>query len=197
MNQDALFWNKVAAAVLTAGLIGMTAGFIADIVYHREAPAQLGFAIEVPDEAPAAAVDEAPAGPEPIAPLLASASVDNGVTVARRCQACHTFDEGGAQRTGPNLYDIVNARFAHIDAYNYSDALAGMDGEWTYEALNEFIYNPRGYVPGTKMNFAGIRSAQDRADLIVYLRSLSDSPAPLPEVEEEAVEAEEEPAAQE
>jgi cytochrome c len=116
-----------------------------------------------------------------IADLLKSADPAAGAKVAAKCKACHGFDKGGPNKVGPNLWDIVGAKQAHLgDAFKYSDALKGLGGEWTYDALDKFLTAPKEYVPGTKMVFPGLKKPEDRAAVIAYLRSLSDSPKPLP-----------------
>ena len=139
------------------------------------------YKVEITEEATAtAAAPEEFQWPDPIEPLLASADASAGEALVRRCTACHTLEKGGANRVGPNLFDIVNADKAHIDGFAYSTAMAEAEGTWTYENLSRFLFSPRDYTPGTKMNFAGLRRDADRANLIVYLRTLSDNPAPLP-----------------
>jgi cytochrome c len=118
---------------------------------------------------------------EPIAPLLASADVTAGAAAAKKCAACHGFDKGGANKVGPNLWDVVGGKHAHSATFAYSDALKKMaDQDWSYEELNKFLANPKAYAPGTKMSFAGIKKAEERAQIIAYMRSLSDAPKPLP-----------------
>ena len=144
----------------------------------------------------APSVAEEPAGPEPVLALLAGADPAAGEAATRKCTACHTFDEGGANKVGPNLWNIVDAAIAGVEGFSYSDALEGMaEQSWTYEALNAFLAKPRDFAPGTKMSFAGISKVGERADLIAYLRNLSADPAPLPSAEEMA--PAEEPAAEE
>ncbi len=116
-----------------------------------------------------------------IGDLLKAADPAAGAKVAAKCKACHGFDKGGPNKVGPNLWDIVGAKQAHLgDAFKYSDALKGLGGEWTYDALDKFLTAPKEYVPGTKMVFPGLKKPEDRAAVIAYLRSLSDSPKPLP-----------------
>ncbi|MGM0562192.1 MAG: c-type cytochrome, partial [Pseudomonadota bacterium] len=130
---------------------------------------------------------------ESVLALLGDADPENGESLTRACQACHTFEEGGAHRVGPNLWNIVGANHAHAEDFDYSDALAEKSDEpWTYETLNAFLADPSGYAPGTRMSYNGMSDVEDRADLIAYLRSLSDEPADLPSEEEIAAAQEEE-----
>jgi cytochrome c len=130
----------------------------------------------------AAGAAAAPAGPAPIDPLLASADVQKGDTVAHQvCAVCHSLDQGGKPIVGPNLYGIVGAPHDHEPGFSYSAALEKFKGQpWTYEELNKWLYDPQTYAPGTRMTYAGLKSTQQRADLIAYLRTLSPNPAPLP-----------------
>jgi cytochrome c len=117
-----------------------------------------------------------------IAALVAGVDPEQGQAAARVCQACHTFEEDGAHRVGPNLWGIVGRQIAHGEGYAYSDALQARSGEtWTLEALNEFIHNPREFAPGTKMGYGGMRRDDQRIELLAYLHSLSDDPEPLPQ----------------
>ncbi len=189
---DSLEMNKIAAAALTAGVVAMLSGFISTIVVHApDAPTERAYAIAIP-EAAAATDTAATAEPvqESILPLLASADSAAGEKVAKKCAACHTFDEGGPNRVGPNLYGIVGRQVAATDGFSYSDALAGKSSEtWSYEHLDAFLTKPKDWAPGTKMAYAGLRKTGDRADLIAYLRGLSGSPMAMPSVEEPAAEA--------
>lgn len=182
MAKDPLLINKIAAGVLAAGLLGMVSAELAGALYSVETPEQNAFVIAEPSDdtqVASAAADTAPTGPADILPLLASADIAAGEKIAKKCVACHSFNEGGPNKVGPNLYDIVNTQMASRD-YSYSDALAALGGAWDYPALNGFLYNPSQYVAGTKMKYKGVRKDEDRAALIAYLRSLSANPVPLP-----------------
>ncbi|MFZ1428219.1 MAG: cytochrome c family protein [Geminicoccaceae bacterium] len=171
--------NKLVAAILTAGIIGAGSSVFAHILYsphHLEEPV---FVIEAaaPEGAAPAAAEEA----KPIGVLLASANPEEGAKIAKKCAACHSFDKGGANKVGPNLWDLVNRPIAEHEGFSYSAALSEKKGQnWDFDHLNHFLTSPKAYAPGTKMTFAGISKDSERADLIDYLRSLSDSPAPLP-----------------
>ena len=176
--------NKIFGAILLALLIGTLSGFIAEVLVHPRMPAQPGYVIAVPEGA-GKADTAAPAGgggePAAVGPLLAKADAGAGQTAAKACAACHSFNKGEAAKVGPNLYGIVGGPKAHQQGFAYSDAIAKKGGNWDYEELNKFLHDPKGYAPGTKMTFAGVKKDQERANIIAYLRSLSDSPAPLPQ----------------
>jgi cytochrome c len=113
--------------------------------------------------------------------LLKSASADNGEVVFKRCAACHTGDKGGQPRVGPNLWGIVGRDRASSATFpRYSAAMKSKGGKWDFESLANYVHDPKGYIPGNQMSFAGVKDNQELADVLAYLRTLSDSPAPLP-----------------
>lgn len=176
--------NKIAAAVLLAGIIAMVTGILSDELVKSKPLQESVYKVpglEASAPAETAASTGEPEKIEPIAPLLASAKVAEGENIAKKCAACHSFNKGGANKVGPNLWEIVGANHAHAEGFAYSAAIAGMKAKpWTYEELNAFVANPKAYAPGTKMAFAGIKKPEERAAVIAYLRSLSDAPKPLP-----------------
>jgi len=176
--------NKIIGALLFTGLCLLALNITAGALFKAVKPAKPGFAIAVKETAgDHKAVAKEPE--KPIAVLLASASVEKGQTAAKKCAACHTFDKGGANKVGPNLWGIVGNKHAHAGNFDYSAAMKGKhDTVWTFEALNEFLKSPKAALPGTKMAFAGIGRDSERADVINYLRTLADNPLPLPKVAE-------------
>lgn len=171
------FVQKFGAALLVTAWLLWGSNMVGNMVIPvREPPADTAAAPAAP--APAATTPEQPI--EEIAPLLASAPVEEGEALFKKCTACHTAEKGGPAKVGPNLWGVVGGPKAHSESFNYSKALAEKGGEWSYEDLNHFIANPKGFIPGTKMTYAGLKKAEERAALVAYLRTLSDSPPPLP-----------------
>jgi cytochrome c len=175
--------NMIAGAVLASLLVIFGTSTFIDIVYPT------GGAPEAPTEIAGAATTEqggAPGGQDAapqlsLAAMLGQASVDGGQGQARKCAACHTFEEGGPNKIGPNLHGVVGREVASHEGFAYSPALQGFGGVWDYERLNCYIADPKGCVPGNKMVFAGIKKDNDRADVIAYLRSVTPNAPPLPE----------------
>ena len=176
---DSFELNKVLGAVLGTLLFVMGSGFVAELLIHGRPAGEAGYALpDMPETASTGGA--APAKEEPLPILLAGANAEKGANAAKKCAACHVFDKSGANKVGPGLYGIVGHGRAQHAGFNYSAAMKGKGGEWTFEQLNEFIKNPKGAIPGTIMAFAGIASPTERADVLAYLRSLSDSPVALP-----------------
>jgi len=176
---DALKFNKIAAALLGGVLLIMVFGKIADFLVHPNIEVSNSYQIEVANKAPEKAKDNKVIKIEPILMLLASANIEDGQKISKKCVACHGFDSGGKNKVGPNLYNIVNKLQAKAD-FSYSKALSSLSGQWSYQELNKFLYKPKLYAKGTKMSYAGLSKVKDRANLIAWLRTKSVSPAPLP-----------------
>jgi cytochrome c len=187
---DTMEVNKVIAAVLVGGILFFLTGLLGDHLVHQTELEKPALAIAAAPE-PSSGGPAAPTGPGDITALLASADVKVGEQFTHRvCIACHTFDKGGKNGVGPNLYGVVERPRDSEPGFSYSPAMEKFKGKpWSFDALNEWLYKPSAYVPGTRMSFAGITNDKQRADVIAYLRTLSDNPAPLPEVKPAAAPA--------
>ena len=111
---------------------------------------------------------------------MASSSLEKGEKLFKKWRACHNYEKDSANKVGPNLWNLINRPKANVEGFAYSKALAEYGGEWSYEELAEFLYKPKKFVKGTKMNFAGLKKVQDRANIVLFLREQTENPVPLP-----------------
>ncbi len=177
--------NKIAGAILFTLTLTLGLSIFTEILFHEAEPAKPGYELAgaAPKEEAPAADAAAPADVEPLPVRLAKASIEKGQATFKKCASCHTIEKGGKNGIGPNLYNVMGGPKAHIEGFAYSDglkALADAGGKWGVDEMYQFILNPKGYVKGTKMSFAGLKDPQERADLLLYIRSMSDAPIALP-----------------
>lgn len=181
---DSFEINKILGALLFTCLVVLSLNIAAGSVFSPKKLEKPGYEIAIPEHA-APGAPEAPAAPaEPIETLLAKADTGRGEASSKKCATCHTFGKGEPNRVGPNLYGVVGRARAAVAGFNYSAAMKAKGGEWSFAELNQFITSPKAFVPGTTMSFAGIPRPTERADLLIFLNSKSDSPAPLPQAAE-------------
>ena len=179
MAHTNLEFNKIAAGVLLAGVIAMISGFVADGLYNQKDAEKRGFSVEVAQASAgggAAAVAEVDIGT-----LLASADAARGSDIAhKKCTSCHNFNAGEPNKVGPTLAGTVGNKIGGHEGFTYSDAVAKHGGTWGYDELNHWLKGPGNYIAGTKMAYAGVKNDAERADVIMYLRSLSPNAPALP-----------------
>lgn len=177
--------NKIMGALLATCLGVLTLNIAAGAIFTPGKLEKPGYAVAVPDK-PGATDTAKPEPAEPLPVRLAVSDPQKGQAAAKQCAACHTFEKGGANRVGPNLYGIVDRAKGSVAGFNYSAALKAKGGNWTFDDLDHFVASPKAWLPGTSMGYAGLARGGQRADLINYLHTLADSPVPLPKAAEAA-----------
>ena len=183
---DPLGNNKIFAAILGAALVFMMIRMLPEMLMHSETPKVPAYIV---GELESGAAEEEIELPFPQAEWVAAMDAERGARVFRNCTSCHTIEEGGANGTGPGLWNVVGAEKGVHAGFAYSEAMSGTGTVWGYEELDGFLEKPKSYLPGTKMNFVGIRKESDRAAVIEYLRLASNNPLPRPEPAVALVEA--------
>jgi len=178
---DAFEVNKTVGAVLSALLVIFASKTTLDIVYKEHKPAKPGWALPITEVATASKAPAAPFDATAVVGLLPKANPDNGQDSFKKCLSCHTPQKGGPNGTGPNLWGVVGRKPGSHAGFPYSEAMKSKGGEWTWEMLATYLHDPRSAIPGNKMAFPGIRDNAELADVLAYMRKLSDTPAPLPQ----------------
>ena len=176
--------NKIIAAIILTLVAIFLINKIGNYIINPKILEEQAYKIEIPETEVSS---EMSAGEsiiasniEPVSSFLINASLEKGSKLANKCASCHNFKEGKPNKIGPNLFDIINKTIGKTSDYAYSNAMSSFGGKWTYENLATFLYKPKDYISGTKMNFAGLKKVQDRADIILWLRNNSNKPATLP-----------------
>lgn len=182
---DSFELNKILGALLAICLGVLTLNIAVGAIFAPGKLEKPGYAIAVPDQ-PGAAEAARPEPAEPIAVRLANSDPKKGEAAFKQCVACHTAEKGGPNKVGPNLYGIVDRPKAAVANFNYSAAMKAKGGNWSYEDLDVYLTNPKAFVPGTNMSYAGMPRGSQRADLINYLHTLADNPVALPKAAEAA-----------
>ncbi len=176
--------NKIIASIIVAILVIVIISYATDIIMNinPDEKKEVAYKIDLPEpnSSEATATAQIETSIDPISTLLMNASIEKGEKIYKKCGSCHNYEKGSRNKVGPNLWNIVNRSKASMDGFAYSDALAKSEGIWSYEELAAFVYKPKEYIIGTKMNFAGLKKVEDRANLVFFLRDQSDNPAPLP-----------------
>ena len=169
--------NKIIAAILATVLIVFGINKFSDILFRADKTQQSAYKIEKVEATLASASKQTAVG---INELLAMGDIQHGEKVFKKCSSCHMIAAGGKNKIGPNLWSMLGRKTGSISDYKYSKALAAYGKEWTFAEMNGFLIKPSAHIKGTKMAFAGLRNEKDRASVILFMNSKSDSPLPTP-----------------
>ena len=180
---DSFEINKIIAAILLTALIIIGIGKFADILFHVDKPVESAYKIEGLEVVTSSTSSSSEAKEEVkinINELLALGDMAHGEKVFKKCSACHMIVSDGKNMIGPNLWGVIGRTGGSVNDYKYSKAMVAYGKEWTFEEMNAYLIKPQAYIKGTKMAFAGLRKEKDRASVIIYMNSKSNSPKPLP-----------------
>jgi len=175
---DSFEINKIITAVLLVVLVVFGIGKISDLIFEVKKPDIAGYKVEINVEATTAQASSE--SQVDISALLAMGEVEHGKKVFKKCAACHSVNQGGANKIGPKLWNVMFRPVAAINDYKYSKALSNYKKEWNWEEMNGFLIKPSSWIKGNKMGFAGLKEEKDRASVILYLNQNGDSPRALP-----------------
>ena len=169
--------NKIITAILVTILVVFGIGKISDIIFNKDDKDIVAYKVEAPEGELVQASAESSMD---ISALLAMGDVAHGEKVYKKCKACHSIKQGGGNKIGPALWNVIFRPVGSITDYKYSKALSTYGNEWTWEEMNGFLIKPSKWIPNNKMGFAGLKSEKDRASVILYLNQNSENPKPLP-----------------
>ena len=175
---DSFEINKIITAVLLVVLLVFGIGKISDVIFEVKKPDIEGYKVEISSSD--ATTQTNTESQVDIAALLSLGDIEHGKKVFKKCAACHSINQGGGNKIGPKLWNVMFRTIGSVTDYKYSKALSGYKKEWSWEEMNGFLTKPAKWIKGNKMGFAGLKADKDRASIILYLNQNSDNPKPLP-----------------
>ena len=173
---DSFELNKIVVTILVVVLMVFGIGKISDIVFNIEKPKIAGYKVEIQEKT---LTTSQSAEEVDISALLALGDLGHGANVFKKCAACHSIAEGGANKIGPALWGVIGRKAGSVPNYKYSKAMAAYSKNWSFEEMNGFLIKPKDWIKGTKMSFAGLKNAKDRASVILYMNKNSSNPLPI------------------
>ena len=175
--------NKIIASIIIGIVLFFAISFIGNKIVNinNQDNQELAYKIDIPESNESSVINQETSYiAEPISNLLQNASLEDGKKIYKKCATCHNYEKNSSSKVGPNLWNLINRPKAYVSDFTYSKALVDSGGIWNFEELNNFLYKPKEYIQGTKMNFSGLKKVEDRANLILWLRKQSDNPVTLP-----------------
>ena len=179
---DSFELNKIIGAILLVALLVIGIGKVSNLVFKVNKPEKSNYKVELDVETAEPKGDEEPVQREivDIVALLSAGDLAHGEKVFKKCAACHSIKEGGGNKIGPKLWNVMFRPVGAVEDYKYSKSLMSYKKEWTWEEMNGFLIKPSSWIKGNKMGFAGLKDEKDRASVILYLNQNSDNPRSLP-----------------
>ena len=174
--------NKIIVSIVFAVILILGINKVANVIFYVEKPEKSAYQVaSVTTVASNTSTETASTSSEAgnIMALFASTSATDGAKVFKKCAACHSIAEGGANKIGPALWGVLGRKVGSVADYKYSKALVAYGKNWSFEEMNGFLIKPKDWIKGTKMSFAGLKNAKDRAAVILYMNENSNSPLPL------------------
>ena len=176
---DSFEINKIITAVFLVVLVVFGVGKISDLIFEVKKPNVDGYKVEIKEGSSSATLVSSESQVDIVA-LLAMGDIEHGKKVFKKCAACHSINQGGGNKIGPKLWNVMFRPVGAISDYKYSKALSGYKKDWSWEEMNGFLIKPSSWIKGNKMGFAGLKKEKDRASVILYLNQSSDNPKQLP-----------------
>ena len=173
--------NKIIVSIVLAVILILVINKITDVIYYVEKPEKSAYQVTVTTTASTTTTEKNSEDIDSgnIMTLFASTSVDDGAKVFKKCTACHSIAQGGGNKIGPTLWGVLGRKAGSISDYKYSKAMAAHGKTWSFDEMNSFLIKPKDWIKGTKMSFAGLKNAKDRAAVILYMNENTDNPLPL------------------
>jgi len=174
--------NKIIVSIVFTIILVLGINKVTDVIFYVEKPEKSAYQVTtVTTVASTTSAETGSASSESgnIMALFASTSVAEGAKIFKKCAACHSIAEGGGNKIGPALWGVLGRPAGTISDYKYSKAMAAYGKNWSFEEMNGFLIKPKSWIKGTKMSFAGLKKAKDRAAIILYMNENTNSPLSL------------------
>ena len=171
--------NKIIVSIVLAVILVLGINKITDAIFYVEKPEKSAYQVATVASSTSTKTNSENSEPGNIMALFASTSAADGAKVFKKCLSCHSIKKEGPNKIGPNIFGVLNRRAASVSGYKYSKAMVTYGKVWSFEEMNGFLTKPKDWIKGTKMSFIGLRSAKDRAAVILYMNENTDNPLPL------------------
>jgi len=173
--------NKIIVSVVFAIILVLGINKLADSIFYVEKPEKSAYQVESITSVASTTTSESSttsSSSKNIIELFASVNAAEGAKVFSKCKSCHSITKGGGNKIGPALWGVLGRKAGSLSDYKYSKALSAYGKSWSFEEMDGFLTKPKEWIKGTKMSYAGLKNAKERAALILYMNENTDSPLP-------------------